>query len=79
MPVIREIVLNGQTNQSPYELTFNCPKATYVYGASYSVCQKCLWIDKKCGYSGKKAMNWIKTKADYCLKYEGDKCLRKIK
>ena len=70
MPVIREIVLNGQTNEAPYELTFNCPNATYVYGASYGVCQKCLSIDKRCKYSGKKAMNFIKKLADYCIAYE---------
>jgi len=70
MGQIREIVLNGQTNEAPFELTFQTPNALYVYGASYSVCQKCLWIDKKCGYSGKKAMNFIKKLADYCIAYE---------
>ena len=67
---IREIVLNGQTNEAPYELTFNCPNATYVYGASYGVCQKCLSIDKRCKHSGKKAMNFIKKLANYCIAYE---------
>ena len=67
---IREIVLNGQTNQAPFELTFLAGNVHYVYGASYGVCQKCLAIDKRCKYSGKKAMNFIKKLADYCIAYE---------
>ena len=73
MPVIREIVLNGQTNEAPYELSFLAGNVLYVYGAPYSVCQKCLWLDKKCGRTGRKAMNYIKKRADYCLKYDGGK------
>jgi len=67
---IREIVLNGQTNEAPYELSFLAGNVLYVYGAPYSVCQKCLSIDKKCGRTGKRAMNFIKKLANYCIAYE---------
>ena len=68
---IKEIALTGHTNASPYEVFFRANGVSYTYGASYDVCQKCLWIDEKCGHSGGKALNYIKRRADYCLKFKG--------
>ena len=71
MAGIKEIALTGHTNASPYEVFFRANGASYTYGASYDVCQKCLFIDKKCKRTGKKAMAFIKKRANYCLKYGG--------
>ena len=69
---IRKIVVSGKTNSAPYEIDFQIGSVGYIYGASYDICRKCLFIDKKCGYSGERALNYIKIRADYCLKYGGD-------
>ena len=69
MAGIKEIALTGNTNCAPYEVFFRANGASYTYGASYDICQKCLFIDKKCKRTGKKAMAYIKRHCDYILKY----------
>ena len=66
------IVIMGHTTSTPREVFFWANGASYTYGASYDVCQKCLFIDKKCKRTGKKAMAFIKKRANYCLKYGGE-------
>ena len=66
------IVIVGHTTSTPREIFFRANGASYTYGASYDICQKCLFIDKKCKRTGKKAMAFIQKRANYCLKYGGE-------
>jgi len=66
------IVIVGHTTSTPREVFFRANGASYTYGASYDICQKCLFIDKKCKRTGKKAMAFIQKRANYCLKYGGE-------
>ena len=65
-----DIKLVGHTTSTPREVFFWANGVSYTYGASYDVCQKCLWIDEKCGHSGGKVLNYILKRADYCLKFK---------
>jgi len=66
----REIVLTGHTLSAPYEVDFTIGNIIYIYGACYNKIRKCLFIDRKSKFSGKKALNFIKRIADYCIKKE---------
>jgi len=48
------IVIVGHTTSTPREVFFRANGASYTYGASYDICQKCLFIDKKCKKNGQK-------------------------
>jgi len=72
----REIVLTGHTLSAPYEVSFTTNDSIYVYGANFKIIQACIYIDKKCKNTGKKALAFIKDKAEYCLKYKDSKWRR---
>ena len=64
------IVIVGNTTSAPYEIDIKIDNVLYTYGADYAIIQKCLFIDKQCRRSGKRALNFIKKASDYCLKFK---------
>ena len=66
----KNIVIVGNTTSVPYEVDIRIDNVLYIYGADYKIIQKCLFIDKRCRRSGKKALNFIKKTSDYCLKFK---------